>query len=351
MATLDNLPADQRAVLQLVLQQGRSYDDIAKLLSIDRAAVRQRALSALDALGPQTGVPPERRALITDYLLGQLPPQVSDTTRDRLAQTPTERAWARVVASELAPFATHPLPDISAEAGRREPPGEPVGELRSREPGEPVGEHRSQQPSGPAEPVGQIRSSQRSEPAEPRPEPPSSRRGGALLLGLGGLAVVAAVVVVIVLVTGGSGAKHTTTAASTPAATSTPTTTGTTSTTATRVLGQINLSPPSGGSSQAKGIAEVLAQGKTHGIAIVAQGVSPNTKHDAYAVWLYNSSADAELLGFVNPGVGTNGRISTASPLPTNASHFKQLVVTLETQAHPKQPGTIVLQGPLSGVA
>ena len=57
MASLESLPADQRAVLQLVLQRGRSYDDIATLLSIDRAAVRQRALSALDALGPQTGVP------------------------------------------------------------------------------------------------------------------------------------------------------------------------------------------------------------------------------------------------------------------------------------------------------
>ena len=55
MASLDSLPADQRAVLQLVLQRGRSYDDIAKLLSIDRAAVRQRALAALDALGPGDG--------------------------------------------------------------------------------------------------------------------------------------------------------------------------------------------------------------------------------------------------------------------------------------------------------
>jgi hypothetical protein len=52
MASLDSLPADQRAVLQLVLQRGRTYDDIAKLLSIDRTAVRQRALAALDALGP-----------------------------------------------------------------------------------------------------------------------------------------------------------------------------------------------------------------------------------------------------------------------------------------------------------
>ena len=71
---------------------GRSYDEIAKLLSIDRAGVRERALSAFDALGPQTRVPPERRALITDYLLGQLPPRVADDTREHLAQSASERA-------------------------------------------------------------------------------------------------------------------------------------------------------------------------------------------------------------------------------------------------------------------
>ena len=37
MSALDNLPPDQRAVLQMVLQRGRSYDEIAALLSIDRA--------------------------------------------------------------------------------------------------------------------------------------------------------------------------------------------------------------------------------------------------------------------------------------------------------------------------
>src|SRR5438270_13038648 len=99
MPALDDLPADQKAVLQLVLQRGRSYDDIAALLSIDRAAVRQRALGALDVLGPQTGVPAQRRALITDYLLGQLPERLEEDTRERLAESPAERAWARVVAS------------------------------------------------------------------------------------------------------------------------------------------------------------------------------------------------------------------------------------------------------------
>src|SRR5438270_11824264 len=119
MPSLESLPADQRAVLDLVLQRGRSYDEIAKMLSIDRAGVRQRALSAFDALGPQTRLEPFRRALITDYLLGQLPGRISEETRASLARSPAERAWARVLASELAPLARDPLPEI--------PPPEPAG--------------------------------------------------------------------------------------------------------------------------------------------------------------------------------------------------------------------------------
>ena len=88
MASLDELPPDQRAVLDLVLQRGRSYDDIARLLSIDRAGVRARALAAFDGIGPDTGLAPESRALITDYLLGQLPDRVAEQTRDRLADVP-----------------------------------------------------------------------------------------------------------------------------------------------------------------------------------------------------------------------------------------------------------------------
>jgi hypothetical protein len=152
---------------------------------------------------------------------------------------------------------------------------------------------------------------------------------------------------VLVLSGGGSNKKHSSTLAS-----SARTTTGRTSTAGTtpQVIAQINLNPPSGGT--AKGIGEVLRQQGKKGIAIVAQGLTPNTKKppNAYAVWLYNSPTDSRILGFVNPGVGTNGRLQTAGGLPINASHFQKLLVTLETQSNPKSPGTIVLEGPLSGV-
>jgi Sigma-70, region 4 len=349
MASLDNLPADQRAVLQLVLQRGRSYDEIAAMLSIDRAAVRQRALGALDALGPETGVSDESRSLITDYLLGQLPPGVSASVRERLAESPTDRAWARVVASELAPLASGPLPEIPVEAARAES-ASGTGRRRS-DPG------RSEPPAVASASYDDAEeASRRAGPSgdEPPSERRASRRGGALVLGLAAAAVIIAVVLIIVLGNGGSSHKTGTQASTTPPTTTpasgTTTSGSTTSTTATKVLGQINLTPPDS-SSKAAGIAEILKQGTTDGIAIVAQDIPPNSKHDAYAVWLYSSPTDAKILGFVNPGVGKNGRLSTAGPLPTNAGQFRELIVTLETQAKPKQPGKIILQGQLTGLS
>lgn len=325
MASIENLPSDQRAVLELVLRRGRSYDEIAQLLSIDRAGVRQRALAALDALGPSTRVPAERRALITDYLLGALPATVADEVREHLRQSASERAWARAVSGELQGLSEGPLPEIPADAV---PSGRPAGPTPA--------------------PVIAVASAQdgTAENGTGDAARPSSRRGGALLLA--GSAVVVVLVVVLLLVLPGGGTKHSTSHPRVAAAASTGRT-GTTGTTGARIVAQINLKPPSGQSSPV-GIAEVLtAQGQL-GVAIAAQGLTANSKHppNAYAVWLYNSPADSKILGFVNPAVGSNGQLKTAGGLPTNASHYQKLLVTLETKSNPKTPGTIVLEGPLS---
>ena len=351
MASLDSLPADQRAVLELVLKRGRTYDEIARMLSIDRAGVRERALSAFDALGPPTRVPPERRALITDYLLGQLPTKVAEDTRQRLAQSAGERAWARVLASELEPIAVSPLPEIPTEGAREPQPAaaavpapEPVATTAAAaaEPSPPP----AAEPAGASQPRGLAAR-------------PSSRRGGIILLSLGALVVVAAVVVIALLSNGGS-KKNSTTTASQPAATSsTPTTSSTpstsTSTTAAngaKLVAQINLTAPtSAAATKPVGVALVLKQGKNTGIAIRAQNLPANGKHDAYAVWLYKSSKDSHILGFVNPAVGSNGVLQAEAALPANAGHFSQLLVTKETQQSPKSPGTIILQGVLKGLS
>ncbi len=334
MSSLDSLPQDQRAVLQLILGQGRSYTQIAELLKMNPASVRERALAALDALGPETPVAPENRGQISDYLLGQLTDQGGiDEARNLLAQSPGERAWARVVASEIAPLAAGGLPEIPTEAEAPPPAAAPA---------------RAPTPSA---------AGAESPPAEdgsaPEPGRRSSRLGGIIVLAVIGVIAVA-VVLFLVLRSGGGGTGHTaasSTAATSPAASASSTTTSTSSATPAKVVAQINLTPPHTG-SKAVGIAEVLDEGTSQGVAIVAQNVPPNrTKPpNAYAVWLYNSPKDSQILGFVNPGVGANGRLSTAGALPSNAKRYKELIVTVETNAKPKTPGAIILQGALTGL-
>jgi hypothetical protein len=377
MPSFDNLPGDQRAVLEMVLKRGRSYDEIASLLSLDRAAVRERAQIALDTIGPHAEVAPEHQHRIADYLLGQLSDGEAAEVRDLLADSPSDRAWARVVSSELAPVAgDNPLPEIPVE---RAAPWEP--EARGGSAPEAAAEARAPQPPafepvpapadqpaasglGPAQADAEPkrRRGRRKQRDEGAAVPPgaarSSRLGGAVVI----LVAVIAVAVVLFFVLRGGHSKQRT--ASTPATTtaapaasaSTPTSsTPTTSTSATsaKVVAQINLSPPpTDKNSKAAGIAEVLNEGSTDGVAIVAQNVPANATKppNAYAVWLYNSETDAKILGFVNPGVTKTGRLSTAGGLPTNASHYKQLIVTVETTASPKQPGSIILQGALTGL-
>jgi hypothetical protein len=316
MASLDTLPPDQRAVLNLVLQRGRSYDDIAGLLAIDRAAVRGRALAALDQLGPDTAVPPERRALLADYLLGQLPEALAGQTRERLSESSSEQAWARALASELGSVASTPLPEIP-----------------------------TQNSAAPA--MGTASASGGPGRTGSRPdERPSSRRGGAIMLAIGALVVVAVVVVLLTL-TAGASKKRTSTAAGSASRPST-TASSATSTATAHAVAQINLNPPSG-SSPAKGIAVVVQDGSAYGIVLEAQHVARNN-HNAYAVWLSNSPADSMRLGFVSPAVGKSGQLEVGSTLPANAGHYQKLLLTLETQSAPKTPGAIVLAGPFKGV-
>ena len=343
MGSLDTLPPDQRAVIDLVLQRGRSYDDIAQLLTIDRAAVRARALAAFEAIGPDTGISPESRALITDYLLGQLPDQVAEETRERLASSPYDRAWARVLASELAQVASQPLPEIPDGGARASAPS-------ATAPGPAPEAANGQSGARTRESPPRTRASRRAPRLSDRP---SSTLGGAIMLAVGALIVVIVVVVFFVVLSNGGSSKHTATGLAGTSPSGNATTTSGTGTTATtpkaQVVSQTNLNPPAGGTGPAKGVGIVVKEGNAYGIVIEAAHMAPNNKN-AYAAWLYNSPTDAYRLGFVSPPVGKSGTLQVGSTLPTNAGRFKQLLLTLETESNPKSPGAIVLQGPFTGV-
>jgi hypothetical protein len=153
------------------------------------------------------------------------------------------------------------------------------------------------------------------------------------------------------VITSGSSSTHSSTgtvaSGTHPSGTSSTASTSTTSP-QVQVVSQSNLNPP-GGKGSAKGVGVVVKANKAYGIIIEAQRLPPNN-HNAYAAWLSNSATDNLRLGFVGQPVGKTGKLEVASPLPANAGHYKQLLLTLETQTKPKSPGTVVLQGPFQGV-
>ena len=309
MTSVQALDDTQRAVVQLLLKQGKSYHEIAELLGIDADAVRARAHAALDALGPPTaGLTASRRAEVADYLLGQQSDAEREATRDHLAESPAARAWARSVAAELRPLAGGDLPNIP-DARESEPDENEDG-------GEPLRE------DGPRR---------------------SSRLGGILLLV--GVALVAAVVVIL-LVSGGGDDSATT---STSASTSTPSQQQQQQQAQTSAqptpIAQINLHAANG--SGAVGVAQVLATGNQRGLAILGQKLAPSTNTSAYAVWLYSSQTKAKLLGFVDPPVGKSGKFQNVIAVPAGADQYRELVVSRE-KGNPRQPGTIVLRGKLT---
>ena len=100
MTPLDTLAPDQRAVLELVLRQGRSYGELSELLGIPEREVRARADAGLRALAgePAPGVDSGR---IADWLLGQQPDADAERTRTAVARSEDARAWAATAADRL----------------------------------------------------------------------------------------------------------------------------------------------------------------------------------------------------------------------------------------------------------
>jgi hypothetical protein len=111
------LTADQTAMLQLLLERGQSYDDLASVLGVGVDEVRSRARAALTELG---GADPDAEVGLTDYLLGQADPiGRADAVRHLQSDPDTRRLASELVERlrEIAPDAK--LPDLPAPRERR----------------------------------------------------------------------------------------------------------------------------------------------------------------------------------------------------------------------------------------
>jgi hypothetical protein len=111
--------------------------------------------------------------------------------------------------------------------------------------------------------------------------------------------------------------------------------------------GTLSAPRPSGAGAQPTGATRIAASPRGRQLTIVAERLPAEGRHppQAYAVWLFNSRRDALLLGFVVPRVGNGGKFVSHQDLPSQASRYGQIVVTLESKASAGPQGPMVLRG------
>lgn len=104
---------DQQAILQLLLERGQGYGDLAGLLGQDESEVRARARAALTELA---GVDPDRNVGLTDYLLGQADPIGRADASRHLREDPADHALATELSTTLRDmFPAAELPRLPGE--------------------------------------------------------------------------------------------------------------------------------------------------------------------------------------------------------------------------------------------
>ncbi len=376
---LETLPPDQRAVLQLILVQGRGYGDLAATLKLDAAAVRERAVAGTAAFGlPGTGeVDEATRGRIVDYMLGQLDDGERIVAFAELGESPAACRWAQALRERLAPIAREELPEVPASAVAPATNGSAAhAEVATALATAPVAPAPvTPQPAAVAAvaPAPIPAAAPASAPAAPTPggttppsppgsapAPPSgpngprpSRLGGAILIaGAAALAIVLA----IVLIGGGDGGRPAATGtAQTQANTSPQPSTSTNGTTtaasrapAARPVAAAVLRAPAGGRAIGAGIVQQSANGSRL-LAVEAARLPANGAQDNYAIWL-QGSAGSRFLGFVPSKVTSAGTFTVSSSLPRglDLAGYGTLLVTREgVTAVPTTPGTVVLSGAL----
>src|SRR5689334_17648772 len=120
MTPLALLAPDQRAVLELVLRQDRSYGELSELLGIPEREVRDRAGSALRSLAGDPADPSVDTGRITDWMLGQQTERAAAATAEKVAATEPARAWATLVADRLREVGGERVPVVPG-GGEPEP--------------------------------------------------------------------------------------------------------------------------------------------------------------------------------------------------------------------------------------
>jgi hypothetical protein len=240
------LSADQRATLQLLLERGQSYADLASMLGIDEEEVRARARSALRELA---GGDPDRNVGLTDYLLGQADPIGRADAVRHLRDDPADRQLAADLIAELRAVAPNAeLPRVPGEAR----PGRFSRRAAAPEEAPATGPGR----------LGSLTSSQ-------------SR----LLIGMGSAAVI--LIAVVLAVTGAFGGDDGDEDGGTPTTTTTADNTGAGGEELTRV----ELTASGGGNASGEAIFGLATNDQPY-VDVSISGLDPAPNGQTYVIWL-----------------------------------------------------------------
>jgi hypothetical protein len=308
MASYDQLSAQQRAIVDLILKRGQSYDQLADTLGMPEARVRELARETLTALAPvsASAVDDGWRAQIADYLLGQQAPTEATATRGHLRRSEAARAWSGSVLDSLEHlYPKGELPSI--------PSGDGAGEPKpAKEPKQPR-ERQAAAPHAPLTPEAA---------AIVRRRRIAGIAAGAVLL------LFVLLVWPVGLLTGGDdsdGGGNDSQAAGN----------------GTQLVGQVILRPTAQGSDDA-GIAVVTRRNGKLELSMQAR-VTPTEQNQAYEVWLYNSPEDARSLGA--QVTDAQGTFAGRADLPANYKSYRFIDISRETvDENAAHSGTSVLR-------
>jgi Anti-sigma-K factor rskA/Sigma-70, region 4 len=317
MATFDQLSAEQRAIVELVLQQGKTYEELADMLGVPEARVRELARDALVELAPVSvrGVEQDWRGQLADYVLGQQSGPEATATKGHLRRSEAARGWTRSLLDSLEQlYSNGSMPAI--------PDGERGGRRRAAATVPAPGAQRG---AGAAARQGGLGR--------------SAATGffgalgvfGAVVASLAALLLLFAVLVWPVgLLTGGDDDEP----ASEQAA-------GGEAAGAAQGEGQGESQNASGPPA---GIAIVVEQDGKRQLLVQAARLSPSGEREAYEVWLYNSRGDAKTLG--GQVTDQQGNYQAVGPLPQDFGDYRFIDVSREPlDRKPGHSGNSILRG------
>jgi hypothetical protein len=300
MATFDQLSPEQRAIVELVLRQGKTYDELEGMLNLPEGRVRELARDALVELAPVSvrGVEEDWRGQLADYVLGQQSGPEATATKGHLRRSEAARSWARSLLDSLEQF---------YENGSV--PAIPEGERRAR---------RHEQPE------------RKTAPALAAASDPVMRRRL--------MAVAAALIVLLLIVviwpvgvlTGDDDEPSSSSAGSEPSA----------NTGNQQASGQQ--------SGQPAGIAIVVQRSGRKQLLVQAANLAPSGQSEGYYVWLYNSPDDAKSLG--GQVTDQQGNYQALGAFPADYEDYEFIDITRQrvgNDANVEHSGESVLRGPM----